>query len=300
MKGPILKKLSQFDQPMSKRGIVGSYTICVMVMAAGMVILSKPLWTGAPLSLYNALIGFAITLGGALLGLCVFYRHKIPLRVKLYLGFLAFTIGGIWMIADAEDISSRDYRHWSATAIRIMGTVCVLFFGGGGFFVLYKDIKYHWEHRNDVYTDSNDKTTLTEGVIRIKGYDEETIKDSIEQFNKQGAAEIKADLKRFANHLLLVLHAIDYDSFCLLFNSMVYREKFNADYSVRGWLTNCQFERNGIDIKGSIMFFIPEDDTAYDNVYFMTFGGDCYKQEFSGSQKLKKVDCKGIRFELPK
>lgn len=300
MKEPIFEKLSQFDQPLSKRGIVGSYTICVMAMAGGIAILSKPLWKGSMASLDNALIGFGITLGGALLGLCVYYRHIIPFRLKFYLGCLLFTIGGIWMIVDADDISFRDYRHWSATAIRIMGTVCVLFFGGGGLSVLYKDIKYHWDHRNDVYSDPEDKTTLTDGVIRINGYDEETVKASIEQFNQQGAVAIKPDMKQFADHLLLILHDIDFDSFCLLFNSIVYREKFNADYLARGWLKDCQLERNGNNIDGSIMFFIPKNDTEYDNVYLLTFGGDCYKQEFSGSQKLKKVDYKGIRFEMPK
>lgn len=302
MNDPISQKLklSQFDQPMTKRELMTAYAISVVVMAAGLLILSKPLWKGTPLNLDNTFVGSIVALCGAVWGLCVYYRRKIPLKVKFYLSCLAFTIGGIWMAVDAEDISFHDYRHWDATAIRIVGVVCILFFGGGGLFAMYKDIRWHWEHRNDVCKDYEDKTTLTDGIISINGNDEEAIIKAINQYNLQSNKTAQPDINRYANHLRLVFHNIDYDSFCLLFNWIVYRERPAADYSARGWLKDCRLETNGNSFKGPVMFFISKEDTEHDNVCLLTIDGDCYKQEFSGSQRLKKIANKGIKFEMPK
>jgi len=37
------------------------------------------------------------------------------------------------------------------------------------------------------------------------------------------------------------------------------------------------------------MFFIPDDDDEYENVYFVTPQGRCYKQDFANRGKLEHV-----------
>lgn len=68
---------------------------------------------------------------------------------------------------------------------------------------------------------------------------------------------------------------------------------------MRGWLKNWHLKSGSNVIDGPMMFFIFDSDTDYDNVYFLTTTGLCYKQDLCGFEKITKVDSNEISFKLP-
>ena len=80
-----------------------------------------------------------------------------------------------------------------------------------------------------------------------------------------------------------------YDMFCYWVNYIVYSNKEKRyNNNVLGWY------EVGSDATGSwsqfagqkLMFFIPESDSEFDNVYFTTEDNRCFKQEFGFRAKL--------------
>lgn len=45
------------------------------------------------------------------------------------------------------------------------------------------------------------------------------------------------------------------------------------------------------------MLYIPNDDKEYDNVYFVTLYGNCYKQEFANAQRLCEINAHAVSIE---
>ena len=87
----------------------------------------------------------------------------------------------------------------------------------------------------------------------------------------------------------------DYSLICFWVNYIVYSnsEKKHND-NVTAWLeVSADATAAWKMFAGQrLMFFIPSNDTEYDNVYFLTEKGQCYKQEFAWSAPL--IEVKGI------
>ena len=279
----------------TKKDLFVYYAISVVLALVGMICLFKDISDGAAESLHNILIDLAISLCGIAASLCIYFRHKIPARIKFYSFSFIAAIVGIYMF-----LHPYGGTRLGPTATKIVGVLCTIFSGGGGLLILFNDIKYHYEHRNDVYEDDG-KNELTDGLIRIDANDESEILNAINQFNiqenKNGFSEPKVN--RYNDHSILVLSKIDYNYFCLLFNYLVYRKRPKPDYSLRGWLKNWHLKSGSNVIDGPMMFFILDSDTDYDNVYFLTTAGLCYKQDLCGFEKITKVDSNEISFKLP-
>lgn len=285
-------KIKAYSSPMTKKELLGLYAVSVLLIVAGLFGIYMYA-ADLPSDPTHLLVSIAISLGGIALGLCVYFRHKIPTRVKIYSGCLAFTVVGIYMAANPHG----SYRH-SPEFVRFMGITGALFFGAGGLFVLYKDLKFHYEHIDEI-GDVGEEEPVTDGIIRFNNADEMEIMEAIDKFDSEDSQKevIKPRIVQRGVHSLLVLHDIGYSDFCYLFNWLVYRKTFAPDYSLRGWLKEPHLKVEGNTIVGPIMLYIPSDDKEYDNVYFVTLYGNCYKQEFANAQRLCEIHAHAVSSE---
>lgn len=291
MKDPFSGIESNFP-PLTKKTLLGLYAASAFITVAGLFCVYNqagdiPIYTG------RLLAAVAITLFGIAFGLCVYFRRRIPVRVKIYSACLVFTVGSIWMAIEPRD----DYRH-SAETVRFVGVVGALLSGAAGLFALYKDLRFHCERRNEI-DEVGEVETITDGVIRFNTNDEAEIMEAFDRFDFQNSQKelLKPRIVRREFHSLLVLHDIDYSDFCFLFNWLVYRKMAVPDYTLRGWLKESHLEVQGNSVTGPIMLFIPSDDKEYDNVYFVSSHGKGYKQEFAYAQRLHEVNGHAVPYE---
>ena len=291
MKDPFSGIESNFP-PLTKKTLLGLYAASAFITVAGLFCVYNQAGD-IPIDTGRLLAAVAITLFGIAFGLCVYFRRRIPVRVKIYSACLVFTVGSIWMAIEPRG----DYRH-SAESVRFVGAVGALLSGAAGLFVLYKDLRFHRERRNEI-DEVGEVETITDGVISFNTNDEAEIMEAFDRFDFQNSQKelLKPRIVRREFHSLLVLHDIDYSDFCFLFNWLVYRKTTARDYSLRGWLKESHLEVKGNSVTGPIMLFIPSDDKEYDNVCFVSSHGKCYKQEFANSQRLHEVNGHAVPFE---
>ena len=291
MKDPFSGIESNFP-PLTKKTLLGLYAASAFITVAGLFCVYNQAGD-IPIDTGRLLAAVAITLFGIAFGLCVYFRRRIPVRVKIYSACLVFTVGSIWMAIEPRD----DYRH-SAETVRFVGVVGALLSGAAGLFALYKDLRFHCERRNEI-DEVGEVETITDGVISFNTNDEAEIMEAFDRFDFQNSQKelLKPRIVRREFHSLLVLHDIDYSDFCFLFNWLVYRKMAVPDYTLRGWLKESHLEVKGNSVTGPIMLFIPSDDKEYDNVCFVSSHGKCYKQEFANSQRLHEVNGHAVPFE---
>ena len=291
MKDPFSGIESSFP-PLTKKTLLGLYAASAFITVAGLFCVYNQAGD-IPIDTGRLLAAVAITLFGIAFGLCVYFRRRIPVRVKIYSACLVFTVGSIWMAIEPRD----DYRH-SAETVRFVGIAGALLSGAAGLFALYKDLRFHCERRNEI-DEVGEVETITDGVIRFNTNDEAEIMEAFDRFDFQNSQKelLKPRIVRREFHSLLVLHDIDYSDFCFLFNWLVYRKMAVPDYTLRGWLKESHLEVKGNSVTGPIMLFIPSDDKEYDNVCFVSSHGKCYKQEFANPQRLHEVNGHAVPYE---
>lgn len=291
MKDPFSGIESNFP-PLTKKTLLGLYAASAFITVAGLFCVYNQAGD-IPIDTGRLLAAVAITLFGIAFGLCVYFRRRIPVRVKIYSACLVFTVGSIWMAIEPRD----DYRH-SAETVRFVGIAGALLSGAAGLFVLYKDLRFHCERRNEI-DEVGEVETITDGVISFNTNDETEIMEAFDRFDFQNSQKklLKPRIVRREFHSLLVLHDIDYSDFCFLFNWLVYRKMAVPDYTLRGWLKESHLEVQGNSVTGPIMLFIPSDDKEYDNVYFVSSHGKGYKQEFAYAQRLHEVNGHAVPYE---
>ena len=230
MKDPFSGIESNFP-PTTKKTLLKLYAASAFFTVAGLVCIYNQA-SDIPIDTSRLLAAVAITLLGIASGLCVYFRRMIPLRAKIYSACLIFTVGGIWMAIEPRG----DYRH-SAESVRFVGAVGALLSGAAGLFVLYKDLRFHFERRNEI-DEVGEVETITDGVIRFNTNDETEIMETFDRFDFQNSQEelLKPRIVRREFHSLLFLRDIDYREFCFLFNWVVYRTTTGRVFSVLGWL----------------------------------------------------------------
>ena len=70
-------------------------------------------------------------------------------RILAYLGCIAFTILGVWLLT--IDDTTTMYSLWK---LRFAGVLTIIFFGGGGLFMAYKKVKLLINHKKEIeFTD---------------------------------------------------------------------------------------------------------------------------------------------------
>lgn len=228
MKDPFSGIESNFP-PLTKKTLLGLYAASAFITVAGLFCVYNQAGD-IPIDTGRLLAAVAITLFGIAFGLCVYFRRRIPVRVKIYSACLVFTVGSIWMAIEPRD----DYRH-SAETVRFVGIAGALLSGAAGLFALYKDLRFHRERRNEI-DEVGEVETITDGVIRFNTNDETEIMEMFDKFDFQNSQKklLKPRIVRREFHSLLVLHDIDYSDFCFLFNWLVYRKMAVPDYTLRG------------------------------------------------------------------
>lgn len=160
----------------------------------------------------------------------------------------------------------------------------------------------------------------TNRVIEIKGMTQEQFQGYVRVYYNdfcvpKDQIKITDDMLTIQgeNDLIFTLPpSIHYIEFCNWVNYMAYCDKKHR-YDVTGWypigdvFLNWYPLSDGLDenkkqnfSQSSIMLTIPTWDEEYDNVYFVTEDGNCYKQEFSGRMFIKQQYNAGIRYrEVP-
>lgn len=247
--------------------------------------------------------GFSLfmTFLGLAFGLITYYRktlkEKIPQRFIVYSSCLLFTIGGIFMAEHPERFSSR--HDLGPTGNRILGIIMIVFMGVGGIFMLTCDLLYYYRHRNDVEEPRSQKRRKDSknGIIRILHCSleeaEQTFSEFIHTYHKK-KDEFHYELSLSGDNILISLRDVGYDDFCYLVNWLVFRDKQKCpDYSVRGWLLV-----NNRSWSKAVMFFIPDTETEYDCIYFMTSNEVCMRQSFAGLQRVKKYAGVNVTYEV--
>jgi hypothetical protein len=101
---------------------------------------------------------------------------------------------------------------------------------------------------------------------------------------------------------------INFDVFCFYINYIRYPMNFDKSFQVMGWATTKKGDSwiASKNANKSAVFYIPEDDTAHDNVFMTTNDNICYKLDFGstkgeellGNSKHKFVPSPLVSFNL--
>ena len=132
---------SLFNSKDNRKVILLGYAVGLVLVAASIYKLYFRLSGHEDFSFGRISSLFLMLMVGISLVCFLFYRKKISIKIKFYLLCLIFACGGINMFLHPK--VSR--RIPSETYCQVVGIVGCLFFGGGGFWVLYND--YKWQRR---------------------------------------------------------------------------------------------------------------------------------------------------------
>ena len=167
---------------------------------------------------------------------------------------------------------------------------------------------YYWpfskKHENAL--DSiEEESPNSYSLILIQNMSENEINEAIESFNKMGkeedenfenyTPEIKTSGKDF---MLLFSPTINYRDFCFWVNYLVYSNKDKRhNNDITGWYELRNTTNNHPLSNKILMFFIPESDKEFDNVYLVDNFNNCYKQEFALDEKIIPQNESIIRYK---
>lgn len=194
-------------------------------------------------------------------------------KIMFYAICAAFTALGGFMAYDCFE----DGRYLKA----LWGILSVAFFGGGGLFVLYRDLRYS---NGALLLETFSQQVKNRGIIRMSRRPDEDIEAVIDSFLRLYAQDNPEGMERPActleyDWLTLSFSDTDAAMFGCWANYLVYRSK-RPDYALRGW-----YEADGLSpslsTRSPLMFFIPEDDNEGDCVYFMTHERMVWKLSFT-------------------
>lgn len=136
-------------------------------------------------------------------------------------------------------------------------------------------------------------------IIIAKHMSEREVRNAIEGFidiNAQNNSIVDRPLVKKREDGVFIIDLPDstnYDLFCYWVNYVVYSNKEKRyNKNITGWYEVPlgakgiwkQFENQ------NLMFYVPETDTEFDNVYFTTKDNICYKQEFAFNALLLKQE----------
>ena len=135
-----------------------------------------------------------------------------------------------------------------------------------------------------------------QGSIFVTNMTKEELLRAIEDFmriyTQGGEPYTRPTIKETSQGFLLTFDDnIDYFGFCFWVNYLVYSDKaVRHNDHVTGWLQVKDVEDENIRFFAhqTLMLYIPSSDAEYDNVYFTTSDGKCFKQEFSDSRLLEQ------------
>ena len=142
----------------------------------------------------------------------------------------------------------------------------------------------------------NDKLFDGKGSIFVTNMTKEELLRAIEDFmriyTQGGHPYTRPAIEEKSQGFLLTFDEnIDYFDFCFWVNYLVYSDKaVRHNDHVTGWLQVKDVENENLSIFAhqTLMLYIPSSDSEYDNVYFTTSDGKCFKQEFSNTQLLEE------------
>lgn len=133
--------------------------------------------------------------------------------------------------------------------------------------------------------DQTDGKRIIRAIQMTKSEVENAINDFVKLNEENGSEVDRPQVVQQENAFMLYLpDSTTYDQFCYWVNYMVYSNKDKKyNNNITGWY---EVPANAKGVwqqfaNQRLMFFIPETDTEYDNVYVMTKDNICYKQEFA-------------------
>lgn len=140
-------------------------------------------------------------------------------------------------------------------------------------------------------------------VVRVCDMDEKLFSETLRQFCFDNSTDDEPMEKptvetRDRTHVLR-FNKIDFDSVSFLVNDLVYSERGHR-YDAKAWYEFGQIDRDNEQhplSRQKVMFFVPEDDKEYDNVYFVTSKGDCFKYSFAAMSVPKYMPEVRQRYE---
>lgn len=141
---------------------------------------------------------------------------------------------------------------------------------------------------------SNIDELVGKGSIFVTNMTKEELLRAMDDFMKiytqDGQLYTRPAIEEKAQGFLLTFDDnIDYFAFCFWVNYLVYSDKsVRHNDHVTGWLQLNEIKEEQFRdfAHQTLMLYIPSSDSEYDNVYFTTSNGNCFKQEFSNSQLL--------------
>lgn len=226
-------------------------------------------------------------------------------RFKLLVSILFFLLTGIYCVT--ADHGSQHYSNgvihfagWAAIISAVLG-IFALFRHMTGAGPLVKN--------KGKLASPNFERNGGKAMIRVRGISEEELKRTITSF-----IELYSDsanppshplIQSTANDLVIKFQTIDgisdtdYEMFCYWVNYITWNSE-GQKLDVVGWYQMGDVqpqETNQIIGQRTLYFFIPEDETAADNVYITTPEGKCYCQTFDIFSHLSPVNPSPRSFE---
>lgn len=130
----------------NKKTVWGGYAISFVSIALAILTVGVTVWRHREFT--GETLGLTVVL--SLLGITSFvfcyFRKTAPIRVKFYTVSLVMALVPTYMLTFHPEATSRRYPYPEFN--RAVEFVGIVFFGGGGLCVLYKDIMWHLKHKS--------------------------------------------------------------------------------------------------------------------------------------------------------
>lgn len=136
----------------NKKTVIGGYAISFICVAISISILlvSIMLWRHEEFSLEAMEIPIASLVFGIIGFVFCFFRKTAPIRVKFYTGCLTLSLFSAYVLIFHPEATSRHFPYPEFN--RAVDFAGIVFFGGGGLWVLYNDCKWHLRHKNNKHS----------------------------------------------------------------------------------------------------------------------------------------------------
>lgn len=134
----------------NKKTVIGGYAISFICVAISILLVSIMLWRHNEFSAETIETAVASLIFGIIGFVFCFFRKSASIRVKFYTACLALALFSVYVLIFHPEATSRHFPYPEFN--RAVDFAGIVFFGGGGLWVLYNDCKWHLRHKNNKHS----------------------------------------------------------------------------------------------------------------------------------------------------
>lgn len=140
---------------------------------------------------------------------------------------------------------------------------------------------------------------VNEDIVYVKDIELSVLSEALSIFKTDtGLDRVYSNVYKYGRYYVITTK-LDYDRFTILVNDLRYCNE-KKKYQVVGWFKMNSSKSSSLCDRfcnETLMFYIPESDVEYDNVYILTQDGRHYKQDFSVGGTLTSIPSETRQYE---